>query len=195
VSLWVEEMVREKATLLEAAHDKEVEADQRASTFWGDLVDTRQEWDAVEEKVSSLATEAAVANQHREATEEQCGRLAQELTFLSIKGSELCIIVIGSPPRAPLPEGLRFVAARHTEVASQLSTLRATVSLAAQSIIGHLLIDIPQVGVVGEIVALFQEYANRCSCLKATGVGVYDLVLGPTGDRTDMAAHLEEIIG
>jgi hypothetical protein len=188
-------MVWEKARLLEAAHDKEAEADQMASTLWGNLVDARREWDVVEEKVSSLVTKVVVANQQREATEERCGHLAQELTFLSIRGSELFIIVTGSPPRAPLPEGLRFAVARHTEVASQLSALRAAVSFAAQSIIDHLLIDVPQVGVVGEIVAPFREYANRCLCLKATGVGVCDLVLGPAGDRTDMAARLEEIIG
>jgi hypothetical protein len=65
-------------------------------------------------------TEAAVANQQQEATEEQCGCQAQELTLLSIRGSELCITVTGSLPRA-----------RHTEVASQFSVLRAAVSLAA----------------------------------------------------------------
>jgi hypothetical protein len=38
---WMEEMVWEKAALLEAAHGKEVEADQRASTLWGELVAMR----------------------------------------------------------------------------------------------------------------------------------------------------------
>jgi hypothetical protein len=55
--------------LLEAARGKDTEADQRASTLWGELVATRWERDAVEEKVSSLVTEAAMVNQQREATE------------------------------------------------------------------------------------------------------------------------------
>jgi hypothetical protein len=77
-----------------------------------------------------LATEAIVANQQWEATKEQCRRLAQELIFLSIRGSELCITVTGAPPRAPLHEGMHFAVARHTKVASQFSVLRAAVSLA-----------------------------------------------------------------
>jgi small ligand-binding sensory domain FIST len=88
-------------------------------------------------------------------------------------GSELCITVTGSLPPATLHEGMRFAAARYTKVASQFSTLRVAVSFAAQSIIGHLSIDVPQAGVVGEIVARFREYANQCSCLKAAGLGVH----------------------
>jgi hypothetical protein len=68
-------------------------------------------------------------------------------------------------------------------------------SLATQTIIDHLPVDIPLAGVVGEIVAQFQEYADRCSCLKATGLGVCNLVLGPAGDKTNVAARLEEIAG
>jgi hypothetical protein len=59
----VEETVREKATLLEVARGKEAEANQRASTLWGELVATQWEQDVAEEKVSSLVTKAVVANQ------------------------------------------------------------------------------------------------------------------------------------
>jgi hypothetical protein len=102
VTVWAhaareEETVWEKAALLEAARGKEVEADQRTSALWGELMVVCLEQHAVEEKVSSMATEADVANQQWEATEEQCKCLAQELTFLSIRGSELCITVTGSP--------------------------------------------------------------------------------------------------
>jgi hypothetical protein len=48
--------------LLEAARGKEAKAGQRASTLWGELVAARQERDVAEEKVLSLATEAALAN-------------------------------------------------------------------------------------------------------------------------------------
>jgi hypothetical protein len=86
-------------------------------------------------------------------------------------GSELCITVTSSPPRAPLHEAMRFAVARYAEAASQFSTLQAAVSLAAQSIISHVTIDVSQACVVGEIVARFQEYAHWCSHLKATGLG------------------------
>jgi small ligand-binding sensory domain FIST len=155
--------VWEKAALLEAAHDKEADTDQRSSVLWGELVAARREWDVAEEKVSSLATKAAVANQQQEATEEQCRRLAQELTLLSIRVSELFITMTGSSLQAPLHEGMYFAVARHAEAASQFSALQVAMSLASRSIIGHLPFDVPQAGVVGEIVSRFWKYADWCS--------------------------------
>jgi hypothetical protein len=67
--------------------------------------------------------------------------------------------------------------------------------LAANSIIDHLPIDVPQACVVGEIVAQFWEYVGQCSHLEATGLGVCDLVLGPADDETNVAACLEEVTG
>jgi hypothetical protein len=58
-------MVREKAALLEVARGKEAKADQRAYALWGELMAALREQDAAEEKVTSLATEAVVANQQR----------------------------------------------------------------------------------------------------------------------------------
>jgi hypothetical protein len=55
--------------------------------------------------------------------------------------------------------------AQHTEVATWLSALWVAVSLAAQSILGHLPIDASQVGVVGEMVARFWERVEWCSHL------------------------------
>jgi hypothetical protein len=94
-----------------------------------------------------------------------------------------------------LNDGMHFVVARHTKVATRLSTLCATVSLAAQSILGHLPIDVPQAGVVGEIVVRFQEQASWCSRLKVAGQEICDLVLGSTGEQTCLVAHLEEGTG
>jgi hypothetical protein len=50
---------------------------------------------------------------------------------------------------------MHFVVAHHTEVASRLYALWAAVSLAAQSILGRLPIDVSQTGVVGEMVSRF----------------------------------------
>jgi hypothetical protein len=90
---------------------------------------------------------------------------------------------------------MRFAAAQHTKVASQFSVLLMAVSLAAQSIIDHLHVDVPTTGVVGEIVARFQVYADQFSRLEAVGLGVCNLVLGPVGDETNVDARLEEVIG
>jgi hypothetical protein len=79
----------------------------------------------------------------------------------------------------PLNEGMRFAAAQHTEVASRFSTLWAAVSLAAQSILGCLPIDVSQAGVVGEMVTRFWERAEWCSRLEASGSKICALVLGP----------------
>jgi hypothetical protein len=46
---------------------------------------------------------------------------------------------------------MRFAAPWHTEVATQFSTLRVVVPLAAQSVLRHLPIDVSRAGVVGEI--------------------------------------------
>jgi hypothetical protein len=53
---------------------------------------------------------------------------------------------------SPLHDGMRFAAAQHTEVATRLSMLWEAMSLAAQSILGHLPVDVSQVGVAGEMV-------------------------------------------
>jgi hypothetical protein len=86
--------------------------------------------------------------------------------------------ITGAPPLAPQHEGMRFAAGQHTEVATQLSSLWAAVSLVAQSIHGCLPVDASQAGVVGEIVIRFWERAEWCSRLKTSGLKVCDLVLG-----------------
>jgi hypothetical protein len=71
------------------------------------------------------------------------------------------------------------VVVQHTEVATRLSTVQATVSLAAQSILERLPIDALQAGVVGEMVTRFQERAEWFSHLETSGSEVCDLVHGP----------------
>jgi hypothetical protein len=96
------------------------------------------------------------------------------------------------PPQAPLHEGMHFMVAQHTEVATRLSALWAAVPLATQSILGCLPVDASQAGVVGELVARFWERAEWCSRLKTSGLKVYDLVLRPVDGRVHLVAHLEE---
>jgi hypothetical protein len=57
--------------------------------------------------------------------------------------------------RSPLHEGMRFAAAHNSEVVMLLSALWVVVSLATQSILGHLTIDVSHAGDVVEMVAKF----------------------------------------
>jgi hypothetical protein len=85
-----------------------------------------------------------------------------------------------------------FVAAQHIVVASRLSALLAAVSLATQSILKCLPIDVSQAGVVGEMVVQFWERVEWCSRLKATSLEVCNLVLGLVDGQARLAARLEE---
>jgi hypothetical protein len=64
-----------------------------------------------------------------------------------------------------------------------------------QSILGHLPIDVSQVGFVGKMIARFQERVEWCSCLETSGSRVYDLLLGPTDGRVHLVARLGEATG
>jgi hypothetical protein len=46
-----------------------------------------------------------------------------ELTLPQLRGSELCLTIVGAPPQGPQYEAMRFVAAYYTRVAMWLSTL------------------------------------------------------------------------
>jgi hypothetical protein len=67
-------------------------------------------------------------------------------------------------------------------------------SLAAQSILGHLPLDTSQAGVIGEMVIQFQERAEWCSPLDAASLEVSDLVLRPVDGQAHRVACLEEAI-
>jgi hypothetical protein len=85
-----------------------------------------------------------------------------------------------------------FAVAQQTEVATRLSALWVAVSLAAQSILGRLPVDVSQVGVVREMVVQFWERAKWCSRLEPSGSEVCDLVLGPVDGEAHLVARLEE---
>jgi hypothetical protein len=87
-----------------------------------------------------------------------------------------------------------FLVAHHTEVAMRLSDIWAVVSLVAQSILDRLPVDASQSGVVGLMVARFQEQAKWCSHLEASDSMVRDHVLRPTDDRAYLVTLLEEVV-
>jgi hypothetical protein len=67
------------------------------------------------------------------------------------------------------------------------------VSVAAQSILGHLPVEVFEVGVVGEMVTRFHERAEWCSHLKASGAGVCNLVLGLANGQVHLVNRLGEV--
>jgi hypothetical protein len=75
----------------------------------------------------------------------------------------------------------------------RLSALWVPVSLAVESILWRLPIDVSQVGVVGEMVARFQKSVEWCSHLEASCSRVCDLILGLADGRAHLVACLEEV--
>jgi hypothetical protein len=69
------------------------------------------------------------------------------------------------------------------------------VSLAAQSILGRLPVDVSQEGVVGEMVVGFQERAEWCSSLETSASRVCNLVLGSSGSQVHLVTLLEDAVG
>jgi hypothetical protein len=89
---------------------------------------------------------------------------------------------------------MQFVSAHHTKVAMRLSMLSVVMTLAAQSMPGCLPVNVSHAGVVGEMVAKFQEQTKWCSCLKTFGLRVCNLVLRSADDRVHQVTRLEEAI-
>jgi hypothetical protein len=77
---------------------------------------------------------------------------------------------------------MHFAVAQHIEVAAQLSTLWAAVSLATRSILEHLPVNVPQVGIVVEVAIQFWEGVDWCLRLEAAGLEICDLALGSAGN-------------
>jgi hypothetical protein len=88
-----------------------------------------------------------------------------------------------------------FAAVHHTEVVMQLSMLWAALSLADQSILGRLPVDAPQAGVVGEMVARFEEQEEWCSHIETSDSRVCDLILGLADGHVPLVAYLKEVVG
>jgi hypothetical protein len=66
------------------------------------------------------------------------------------------------------------------------------VSLVAQSILVRLPVDASQAGVVGEMVARFEERGEWFSCLKTSSSRICNLILGLPNGQVPLVASLEE---
>jgi hypothetical protein len=74
---------------------------QRVSVFEDELTTVRRARDMAEEKILSPVAKAATTDQRWEAVGEQCECLVHELTLLSLRGSQLYMMITGVPPLAP----------------------------------------------------------------------------------------------
>jgi hypothetical protein len=154
---WVDRMALEKTIPLASARGEADEVAQKISLLEGKLEVACQAWDGVEAKLSGMADWAAATDRRQEEVEGQCAHHIEELTLLRLRGSELCLTIVNAPSQDPLHEGMQFAVVRYTEVATQLATLWAAVSLTAQSVLGRLPAEVFQVDVVGVMVAMFWE--------------------------------------
>jgi hypothetical protein len=89
---------------------------------------------------------------------------------------------------------MRRVAICHTEMAQQLTVLRAAVSSITWSVLGRFPSEAFRVEVVDEMLADFWEQAEWCSHRKNSGMRVCDPILGPPSGRVRLANCLEEAI-
>jgi hypothetical protein len=108
--------------------------------------------------------------------------LVKELILLWIRGSQLCLTIVGTPQRAPLHMGMRFAATSHIEMPMRLVALREAVSSPPQSVPGCSPTEALQVDVVGEMLTRFREQVERCLRLESSRSRVCDLILGPADD-------------
>jgi hypothetical protein len=120
--------------------------------------------------------------------------LVKELTLLWIRGSELCLTIVGTPPWGPCTRECGLLPLAIPRWMCSLA-LWVAISLIAQSVHGCFPIEAFQVDIVGKMLAKFQEQAEQCLYLKNSGSRVYDLILGLADDQVHPTFCLEEIVG
>jgi uncharacterized protein YigA (DUF484 family) len=91
-------MAKERAILLASAHGEADEVAWKVSLLEGKLAVARQAWDAAEAELPNLVDKAATSDRRWERAKRQCECLVEELTLLQIRGSELCLTIVGAPP-------------------------------------------------------------------------------------------------
>jgi hypothetical protein len=96
-----EKMAQEGVVLLAIVCSEADEAAQRVFVLEGELMAACQAQDVAEGKFLSLSAQVAVAEWQRVAAEEQCEHLVHELTFSSLRGSELCMTITGARRQCP----------------------------------------------------------------------------------------------
>jgi hypothetical protein len=157
------------------------------------LASAREDAERFARKITLLEDELVAERQAQEVSERECREHFKKLILLQTQGSKQCHAII-APPRARhhLPEGMRFATLRNTEMAGELVVLHATVSSAAESMLGHSPSDTFCVEVLGELAAEFQKMEDRCSRLEWPVMRICDLLLGPPIGWARLVDRLDE---
>jgi hypothetical protein len=90
---------------------------------------------------------------------------------------------------------MRLLALCHTEMAGELAALRAAVSSATKSVLGHSPSVTFHMEVVDELTAEFQKMEDPCSWLERPITRIYNLLLGTPLGQARLADRLDEAIG
>jgi hypothetical protein len=163
------------------------------SALEGEVEEAREVRDTAEANFHNLSVWADELNKALEDAEGKCQSLAEELTLLQARGSELCSAIIGpSTVQGHLSDGMVAAAARHTKMAGQLAVLRGVVLSAVRSLVGRMPSDAALVDALEEAVTQSQEQEGRLSRLQASCLKVCDLILGPPAGRVRLTDRLEQ---
>jgi hypothetical protein len=146
-------------------------------------------------KMTLLEDELTREHRAQETSEREHRACFEELTLLQTQGSELCHAIVGPPRAKHLSEGMQLVALHHTEMAGELAAFQATVSSAAESVLGRLPSNTMCMEVVGDLVAECQKVEGHRSKFERPTAGICDLLLGPPPGQAWLGDRLDEASG
>jgi hypothetical protein len=153
---------------------------QKVTLLEGELAEVHRARETVEEMFRSLFDMSANGMLRLVVSEKERQEQFEELSLPWSQGSKLCLAIIDPPwVRNYLPEGMRAVALRYTEVVRELATLRAAVSSTTGLVLGCSADETFWVEVMDELVAEFWRLEELCSWLERPGSRICNLLLGP----------------
>jgi hypothetical protein len=94
-----------------------------------------------------------------------------------------------------MSEGMQLAALRHTEMARELSVIRAAESSVTELALRWSPNDTIRMEVVGELIAEFQKLKEQCPWLERPTMSICDLLLGAPPSWARLADQLDEPIG
>jgi hypothetical protein len=146
----------EKSVALASAHEDVEGLVWKIVFLECQLAEERRAREVAEENSRNMSEAAADAKHRWEVSERERQEQFEELTLLQTQGFELCHAIVGPlRVRNQLSKRMRLVALHHTELDGEIAVLRAVMSSATESVLGHSPNEIFQVEVVDELVAEF----------------------------------------
>jgi hypothetical protein len=128
----------ESTAALASAHGEAEDLAQRVALLEGELAVVCQSRDMTKEKSRGWTDAVADIEQQLEESKKECQEQVEELTLLEIRGSKLCLAVVGPlRVRSHLSEGMWVIALYDTEMAGELATLRVTMSSVVEFALEH----------------------------------------------------------